>query len=396
MKHKQLDVLFLGHDASRTGAPILLLRMLKWLREHTDLSFGVVLRAAGPLEAEFAAVAPTVVLDHRDSRMVSPAVRLLLRVPILRRLVRLSRPGFLKKNIRSWNPRLIYANTCATGHMIEFLNLPGVPVATHVHELEVVLRTIVGLEQFSVVKRLTNRYLAVSRAVQQNLITSHDIPADDIELISEFLPVAEYAVDDRDKARQHLQTEYGLPAGTLVIGASGSPGWRKGSDLFVHLAGQILRKRPDAPVCFVWVGGPFSQEEHEFLAYDCRQLGVDKHVRFIDTLADPTLLYRSFDLFTMISREDPYPLVTMEVAAMGVPVLCFDRAGGTQELVEDDAGFVVPYLDIAVMADRILELLDSPDLRRKLGDRIREKVAERNDSDVVMPKILETIRRMKS
>ena len=46
------------------------------------------------------------------------------------------------------------------------------------------------------------------------------------------------------------------------------------------------------------------------------------------------------------------------------------------------------------MADRLLELFDAPDLRTRLGVRVREKVLERNDAGVVMPLIVDVIRRM--
>ena len=82
------------------------------------------------------------------------------------------------------------------------------------------------------------------------------------------------------------------------------------------------------------------------------------------------------------------------VAAMAVPIVCFDQAGGSQELVEEDGGFVVPYLDTLAMADRVLELASAPELRERLGNRVREKVIERNDAKVVMPLVVDLIGRM--
>src|SRR5436190_21945294 len=51
-------VLFVSQDARRTGAPVLLLHFLRWLRTNTNLDFEVVLRRGGELSAEFAALAP--------------------------------------------------------------------------------------------------------------------------------------------------------------------------------------------------------------------------------------------------------------------------------------------------------------------------------------------------
>ena len=53
-----------------------------------------------------------------------------------------------------------------------------------------------------------------------------------------------------------------------------------------------------------------------------------------------------FDVFALMFREDPFPLVCLEAALLEKPNLCFARAGGASELVESDSGFVVPYLDL--------------------------------------------------
>ena len=66
--------------------------------------------------------------------------------------------------------------------------------------------------------------------------------------------------------------------------------------------------------------------------------------------------------------------VALEAAALGKPVLCFADSGGMPEFVEDDAGFVVPYLDLAAMAERIAALAVDTTLRARLGKRAAEKV----------------------
>ena len=53
MLKRTSKVLFVSHDASRTGAPILLLNFLKWLKENTEISFITLLKQGGVLEPEF-------------------------------------------------------------------------------------------------------------------------------------------------------------------------------------------------------------------------------------------------------------------------------------------------------------------------------------------------------
>ncbi len=50
-------VLFISHDASRTGAPIVLLNLLKWFKTNTDIPFQILLKKGGVLEPDFKAIA---------------------------------------------------------------------------------------------------------------------------------------------------------------------------------------------------------------------------------------------------------------------------------------------------------------------------------------------------
>jgi hypothetical protein len=68
-------------------------------------------------------------------------------------------------------------------------------------------------------------------------------------------------------------------------------------------------------------------------------------------------------------------------------------AGGMPEFVEEERGFVVPYLDIMGMADRIVPLLDSLECRVTMGAAARRKVTQRHDISRAAPRIIEIIGR---
>jgi glycosyltransferase involved in cell wall biosynthesis len=87
------------------------------------------------------------------------------------------------------------------------------------------------------------------------------------------------------------------------------------------------------------------------------------------------------------SREDPYPLVCLEAACHGKPIVCFDGAGGMPEFVREDAGRVVPYLDAAQAGRGIVELGTDPALRAALGARGRERVVNESAIEIIGPQI---------
>ncbi|MEO6630784.1 MAG: hypothetical protein ABIN13_03645, partial [Mucilaginibacter sp.] len=62
-KAQASKVLFISHEASRSGAPIVLLHLLKWIKHNTALQFDVLLLTDGPLRSDFEAIAETIVLS---------------------------------------------------------------------------------------------------------------------------------------------------------------------------------------------------------------------------------------------------------------------------------------------------------------------------------------------
>jgi glycosyltransferase involved in cell wall biosynthesis len=116
-------------------------------------------------------------------------------------------------------------------------------------------------------------------------------------------------------------------------------------------------------------------------------------MRFTRAVVKPVDYFAAADVFVLTSREDPHSLVCPEAAALERPTVCFEGAGGAPEFVEEDCGFVVPYLDIMVMADRVVSLPDSLDLRIAIGSAARHKVAQRHNINEAAPRITEIIER---
>jgi glycosyltransferase involved in cell wall biosynthesis len=128
---------------------------------------------------------------------------------------------------------------------------------------------------------------------------------------------------------------------------------------------------------FVWVGGSLTSDGVESHRHFAAEAGVDDMVEFTGEIKEVAPYFLSAAVFCLTSREDPFPLVNMEAMSFGLPVVAFSDAGGAPELIEDDAGIVVPHLDVDSMAAAIIRLAEEPELRLKLGKRAREKVSGR-------------------
>lgn len=381
------DILFVSHDAGRTGAPLVLLNFQRWLKEHTKVNFGTIILRRGPLEPMFAKLGETFLIEpSRWERRVGKRIAKRLGWTGLGSSKQLTA-------LRDRSHRLIYSNTVTNGEVLQILARPGVPVITHVHELNYWIDKK-GPENWSQVCRHTTKFVAVSAAVSRNLQECHRISADRIEVMHEFIPLDCQPQAGASEQGMIVREKLGIPANAFVVGGSGSETWRKGKDLFIQLAALLHRRRPGRPFWFVWVGWEGDDEDRRQLKHDIDLAGVGDTFLWTGEVENPLDYFGCFDAFALVSREDPFPLVCLEAALLGKPILCFAGAGGAPELVEEDSGFVAPYLDLAEMADKLLLLGENEDLRRKMGACGAVKVRERFSVDVIAPRLHRLIQSM--
>jgi glycosyltransferase involved in cell wall biosynthesis len=386
---RERKILFISHDGNRTGAPFVLLHFLKWFREHANIPFMVLLRNGGPLEAEFAKLAPTMVF----SKEISQPDGVLKRAQALiggQELVKQRMIARLKKQYLDASIGLIYSNTITNGEVLEVLSDLGCPVISHIHELEFWIRYRTDPKNIKQVLSHTHHYIAGAEVAKENLIQNHGVHAERIDVIYECIPTElEASPHSYALTRQQL----GIPPDALVVGAAGTTDWRKAPDLFVQLANSVHRRCRPRTVHFIWVGGETQGRRFEELWHDVRCAGLQDRVHFVGARTNYLDYLACFDVFTLVSREDCFPLVMLEAGLFSKPIVCFDAAGGAKEFVETDCGFVIPYLDVEAMAEKVTMLLKSTELRSELGRRAAYKARDRHDVAVIAPRVLQVIER---
>jgi len=275
--------------------------------------------------------------------------------------------------------------------MLSMFDGRDVPVLTHCHELESLIQ-LSGIDNFNSLKERTTRFVAVSNAVKDNLIANHDIADEKISVIHAFTPIADMSDGETRAKRSAARHELWIPDNAFVVGASGTLNWRKAPEIFVQLAHAIKSRKPKAQIFFAWIGGAGKDDFRLFeLNYDANRLEISDRLRFLAHTPNPLDYFAAIDVFAMVSREDPFPLVCLEAASLGKPVICFADAGGMSEFVEEDCGYVVPYLDLNAFATKIIELSSDPEKTKTLGENAKKKVRARHDIEVAAPAVTDLI-----
>ncbi|MBC7919880.1 MAG: glycosyltransferase family 4 protein [Ferruginibacter sp.] len=246
------------------------------------------------------------------------------------------------------------------------------PMICHVHELEIAIRQFCGLNTFRQAIPHIRHFIAVAEAVKKNLVQAHCINEGQVTVVYECVPVHDYQTDFFEEATRQIRQQLSVDEASFVVCASGTTDWRKGVDLFAQIANRC-QQMTNASLRFIWVGGASSGLEYDKLVYDVERLGLTGIVHFVGVVENPVAYFALADVFILPSREDPFPLVCLEAASLGKPILCFDQAGGMPEFVQGCGGVMVPYLNIDAFATEIVHLQTDANALHQLGKKTAEQ-----------------------
>jgi glycosyltransferase involved in cell wall biosynthesis len=121
-----------------------------------------------------------------------------------------------------------------------------------------------------------------------------------------------------------------------------------------------LRERQPRVVLLL-VGRGSLQEETEALV---RELGLGDAVRFLGVRDDVPLVMSAADGYVMSSAWEGMPMVLLEAAAAGLPIVATTVGGNHEVVMDEDSGFLVPPRDHEALSAAMARLGELPEHRR--------------------------------
>jgi glycosyltransferase involved in cell wall biosynthesis len=153
-----------------------------------------------------------------------------------------------------------------------------------------------------------------------------------------------------------------------VIGAVGRLSPEKGFDLVIR----ALCDMPDATLVVVGDGS-----ERSRLQALARELGLSDRVELVGWSDEPRRYLPGFDAFVLPSRQEGFPLAVVEAMLAGLPVVAADVGSVGEAVLDGETGFLVPPDDADALAAGLRQVLDHPELGRRLGSAGRARAVER-------------------
>jgi glycosyltransferase involved in cell wall biosynthesis len=361
-------VLVVAHEASRTGAPVLSLNLVTSLDKRYNVI--AMLLGDGPLAEDFRSGCTWLAgpMDLRGAP-VRAAV-------IIDQLVALHRPKFA------------VVNSIESRVVLEPLARHGIATVSLVHEFAAYTRP--RTEFRSALHWADETVFSTPLTRESAYLEFPDLVDKAFAVLPQGRCELHVAARDEDLRRREdsrllaALRPRGKADDAFVILGAGFVQQRKGVDLFIQCASQVMASERGRHCRFVWIGSGYDPERDMaysvYLADQLRRSGLDKVVRIIDETSSIETAYQAADVLLLSSRLDPLPNVAIDAMAHGLPVVCFDKTSGIANVLVEEGlrdVLVAGYLDTHDMAAKVLDLASSPDLRQRVRQRVLEVVDSR-------------------
>lgn len=156
--------------------------------------------------------------------------------------------------------------------------------------------------------------------------------------------------------------------------------YQKDPQRLMRLCARLKQQKSDLKVAIVGTG-----ELEEEVKDLCVELGIRENVHFLGFQSNPIKMVHDSKAMILTSRWEGTPMCALEAMALGTPVVS-TPSDGMKDLIDDGInGYLTD--DDAVMAEKLLRIMNDADHRMELSENTMKKFAQINDA----PKYKEAI-----
>ena len=340
------------------------------------------------------AIGPEGDLIHRAERHHVPLVI----VKSMRRAINpvLDSLAFLKliRLMRRMNPDVVHTHSSKAGILGRLAaRRCGVPVIVHtIHGLPfhpyqnfLLNRLYVFLERRCA--RYSTRIVSVADAMTRQALAAGVGHPDQFVTVYSGMEVEPFL-----EARTHragVRAELGIEPDELVVGKIARLSDLKGHTYLFQAVPEVLKRFPRTRFLLVgdgWLRGELEEDAH--------RLGIFDRLIFTGLVPPARIpeLIGAMDVVVHTSLREGLARVLPQALIAGVPVVSYDVDGAAEVVLEGQTGFLVPPMSIRPLAEALVRLLASPELRERFGRRGQELVTDRFRAETMVRRIEEVYR----
>lgn len=283
--------------------------------------------------------------------------------------------------VRAFRPDIVHGHMFHASILARMVQaLLGTPAICTIHnEIECSDRKSSGrLREW--VYRITDaacrRTTAVSERVKQRYVRENIVPSHRIEVIGNGVDVSRFrpCAEQRDRTRTALDWR-----DSFVWLAVGRLELQKDYPALIHAFRSVHVQSPSARLAIAGEGRR-RREIEELVA----RFSLSGAVSLLGLREDVPELLNACDAFVMCSAREGGPLVVLEAAAVGKPVVATNVGVAPDAVVNGRTGLLVPPGDPDALAGAMKQLMQlAPEALHRMGESARRHVMERYSLDSV-------------
>ncbi|UGS35715.1 glycosyltransferase [Capillimicrobium parvum] len=189
-------------------------------------------------------------------------------------------------------------------------------------------------------------------------------------VITDAVDVSSFAAPDR------RYEPAGAPERPLRIVSVGRLHWKKGHEHALAAIRTVLDRGIDVRYRIAGDGA-----HREAILFAIHDLGLEDHVELLGACSTDEVReqLRWADVCLHPAVSEGFCVSVIEAQAMGLPVVCSDADGLSENVADGQTGYVVARRDPGAIAARLTELAGDPALRERMGRAARTRAVERFD-----------------
>lgn len=223
--------------------------------------------------------------------------------------------------------------------------------------------------------KLATDIVAVAQAAMDNLTDTGVDPKKITVIINGVDEMRKISDDEKSELKESL----GIKNTTFVCGISARLEEYKGHSYLLDTVKYVCDRHPDT--VFLIIGGGSCEQS---LKEKSKKLDIEDKTIFTGFVDDVAPYYNIMDLNLNCSiGTETSSLALSEGMSLSVPAIATTYGGNPYMITDGVNGFLVPERDSVAMGDKILELIDNPELLKKLSVGARSQYEKKFTAKVM-------------
>ncbi len=208
----------------------------------------------------------------------------------------------------------------------------------------------------------TDHFICVGETMKEKSLKAGIGKESDYTVIYSGFEIEPYI--ETSKKRKELREKYDIKQNEKVIGMIGRLFYLKGQEFLIKAFKEISKKFPNTKLLLV--GDGILREKLENYA---KENSISDKVIFTGLVPPEKIpeYVAIIDILVHTSLREGLPKTVAQGLAGGKPVVAFDIDGTKEVVINGKTGFIVPPKDINLLKEKIIYLLENPEISDKMG-----------------------------